>query len=67
MKTSPEIVELDVLALQLIHGAAFNPDTTPSGEGNQTCTQVFAQGHCSQTCVQGLLKDWQRLKGQQKK
>jgi len=58
-------VTLDELALSLITGGDFNPDTAPSGEGGLTCTQVFAQGHCSTQCVGGLLEDWKRLKGQQ--
>jgi hypothetical protein len=65
-----EFMELDELALSLINGGEFNPDKTPSGEQGpdgkeMTCTQVFAQGHCSQKCVGALLDDWKRLKGQQ--
>ncbi|HEY3807507.1 MAG TPA: hypothetical protein VGL61_33125 [Kofleriaceae bacterium] len=65
-----EFLELDELALSLINGGDFNPDKTPSGENGpdgkpMSCTQVFAQGHCSQACVGALLQDWKRLKGQQ--
>jgi hypothetical protein len=60
-----EFIELDELALELVSGGEFDPDKTPSGEGNLTCTQVFAQGHCSSQCVGALLQDWKRLKGQQ--
>jgi hypothetical protein len=73
MKSSQEqteFIELDELALSLISGGEFNPDKTGSGEQGpdgkeMTCTQVFAQGHCSQKCVGALLDDWKRLKGQQ--
>jgi len=70
MKPITDFIELDDLALSLIHGGEFNPDTTPSGERGpdgkeMTCGQVFAGGHCSQKCVGALLDDWKRLKGQQ--
>ena len=63
--TPSDFIELDQLALELVNGGEFDPDKTPSGEGNLNCTQVFAQGHCSSQCVGGLLEDWKRLKGQQ--
>jgi hypothetical protein len=63
--TTNDIIELDQLALELVHGGEFDPDKTPSGEGNLTCSQVFAQGHCSTQCVGALLQDWKRLKAQQ--
>lgn len=65
-----EFIELDELALSLINGGEFNPDTTPSGEQDpntgkpMSCGEVFKAGHCSQQCINPLFKDWQRLKGQ---
>jgi len=73
MQANTDFVELDDLALSLIHGGDFDPDHTPSGETDpktgkeMTCTQVFAGGHCSGKCVGALLEDWKRLKGQQPK
>ncbi len=60
-----DFIELDQLALELVSGGEFDPDKAPSGEANLTCSQVFAQGHCSTQCVGALLQDWKRLKGQQ--
>ncbi len=66
-----DFIDLDELALAFVNGGDFDPDKTPSGEQDpttgkeMTCTQVFAQGHCSGQCVGALLQDWKRLKGVQ--
>jgi len=66
MKSSPEIVELDVLALQLIYGAAFDRTRRPPAKAHRPARR-FRRGSLQPDMRAGMLQDWKRLKGQQKK